>query len=176
MELKEYWPRFLQDLFEFGQIADAEQPECTQAVQDIRSAPDDFFLFSLSEYGCERWEAILGLTAAPGDTLEGRRERILIKYLNHLPYTWRTLLSYLQSIDPKAGAVLEDYRIQIDVELQGDSQREDLQATLRQMIPANLLWILRTAIRQKLTQPVLICASGLTPGIITHKHQPGERS
>ena len=44
MELKEYWPRYLQDLIEFDQIAGAEQPEFTQAVQDVQGAPDDFFL------------------------------------------------------------------------------------------------------------------------------------
>ena len=51
MELKAYWPRYLQDLIEFDQIAGAEQPEFSQAVQDVQGAPDDFFLVSLSEYG-----------------------------------------------------------------------------------------------------------------------------
>ena len=48
MEIKEYWPRHLQELVEFGQIATAEQPEFTKAVQDVQGAPDDFFLVSLS--------------------------------------------------------------------------------------------------------------------------------
>ena len=91
MVLKEYWPRYLQELIEFQQIAGAEQPEFEKAVSDVKSAADDFFLVSLSEYGCERWEKILGLSAAPGDTLQDRRDRILIKYLDQLPYTYRTL-------------------------------------------------------------------------------------
>ena len=37
MELKEYWPRYLQDLIEFDQIAGAEQPEFTKAVQDVQA-------------------------------------------------------------------------------------------------------------------------------------------
>ena len=44
MEIKEYWPRHLQELVEFGQIATAEQPEFTKAVHDVQGAPDDFFL------------------------------------------------------------------------------------------------------------------------------------
>ena len=83
MVLKEYWPRYLQELIEFQQIANAEQPEFENAVSDVKSAADDFFLVSLSEYGCERWEKILGLSAAPGDTVQDRRDRILIKYLDH---------------------------------------------------------------------------------------------
>ena len=78
MVLKEYWPRYLQELIEFQQIANAEQPEFENAVSDVKSAADDFFLVSLSEYGCERWEKILGLSAAPGDTVQDRRDRILI--------------------------------------------------------------------------------------------------
>jgi len=33
MVLKEYWPRYLQELIEFQQIAGAEQPEFEKAVQ-----------------------------------------------------------------------------------------------------------------------------------------------
>ena len=95
MVLKEYWPRCLQELIEFQQIANAEQPEFEKVVSDVKSAADDFFLVSLSEYGCERWEKILGLSVEPGDTLQDRRDRILIKYLDQLPYTYRTLLKYL---------------------------------------------------------------------------------
>lgn len=47
MELKAYWPLFLQDVVEFDQIAGAEQPEFQKAVQDVRNAADDFFLVSL---------------------------------------------------------------------------------------------------------------------------------
>lgn len=42
MEIKEYWPRYLQDVIEFDQIARAEQPEFTKVRQDVQGAPDDF--------------------------------------------------------------------------------------------------------------------------------------
>ena len=58
MVLKEYWPRYLQELIQ--QIANAEQPEFEKAVSDVKSAADDFFLVSLSEYGCGRWERFWG--------------------------------------------------------------------------------------------------------------------
>lgn len=59
MKLKDYWPRCLQDMVEFQQIANAEQPEFETALDDVRTAADDFFLATLSEYGCQRWEAIM---------------------------------------------------------------------------------------------------------------------
>ena len=36
MVLKEYWPRYLQELIEFQQIANAEQPEFENAVSDVK--------------------------------------------------------------------------------------------------------------------------------------------
>ena len=48
----------------FVTLAEAEM--CIRdSVSDVKSAADDFFLVSLSEYGCERWEKILGLSVEP---------------------------------------------------------------------------------------------------------------
>ena len=140
MELKAYWPLFLQDVVEFDQIAGAEQPEFQKAVQDVRNAADDFFLVSLSEYGCSRWEAILGLSVAPGDTLDQRRERIRIRYLDRLPYTYRALLSYLSTVSKDFTVQLDNdaYELFVRITLSGYTQRDALIAVLKQMIPAGL--------------------------------------
>ena len=173
MELKEYWPRYLQDLIEFDQIAGAEQPEFTKAVQDVQGAPDDFFLVSLSEYGCGRWEAILGLVAAPGDTLEARRERILIAYLDQLPYTYRALLKYLSTVSDDFQVVLNNdaYELFIRIRLSGLTQRDALAATLGQMIPANLVLRLRTDIPQD-DQPAKTAACSAMATMNRHKYTP----
>ena len=138
MKLKDYWPRCLQDLVEFQQIANAEQPEFETALDDVRTAADDFFLATLSEYGCQRWEAIMGLHAADGDTLEARRERILIKYLD------------LKTITDDFTVTLDEnaYDLFIRIRLEGYSQRDALIATLGQMIPANLVLRLKADIPQ----------------------------
>lgn len=150
MKLKEYWPRCLQELVEFQQIANAEQPEFENALDDVRTAADDFFLSTLSEYGCQRWEAIMGLSAAAGDTLEARRERILIKYLDQLPYTYRSLLKYLKTVSDDFTVTLNNqaYDLFIRIRLEGYSQRDALAATLGQMIPANLVLRMKTDIPQ----------------------------
>lgn len=173
MELKEYWPRYLQDLIEFDQIAGAEQPEFTKAVQDVQGAPDDFFLVSLSEYGCGRWEAILGLVAAPGDTLEARRERILIAYLDQLPYTYRALLKYLSTVSDDFQVVLNNdaYELFIRIRLSGLTQRDALAATLGQMIPANLVLLLQTAIPQVVQSPPTVVGAAMV-NMIRHEHIP----
>lgn len=173
MQIKEYWPRFLQDLIEFDQIAGAEQPELTKAVQDVQGAPDDFFLSTLSEYGCQRWEAILGLLVAPGDTVEARRERILIAYLDQLPYTYRTLLKYLATVSNDFKVVLNNdaYELFIRIRLSGYTQRDALAAALGQMIPANLVLLLQTAIPQTVLRPASVVGAAMV-NMVRHEHQP----
>ena len=168
MKLKDYWPRCLQDLVEFQQIANAEQPEFETALDDVRTAADDFFLATLSEYGCQRWEAIMGLHAADGDTLEARRERILIKYLDQLPYTYRTLLKYLKTITDDFTVTLDEnaYDLFIRIRLEGYSQRDALIATLGQMIPANLV------LRLKADEPAQTAACSAMVTMNRHVYTP----
>ena len=165
MELKEYWPRYLQDLIEFDQIAGAEQPEFTKAVQDVQGAPDDFFLVSLSEYGCGRWEAILGLVAAAEDTVESRRERILIAYLDQLPYTYRALLKYLSTVSDDFKVVLDNdaYELFIRIRLSGLTQRDALAATL--------VLLLQTAIPQTVLRPASVVGAAMV-NMVRHEHHP----
>ncbi len=175
MRLKEYWPRCLQELVEFDQIANAEQPEFEQAVSDVKSAADDFFLVSLTEYGCKRWEAILGLSVAPGATLEERRENILIRYLDQLPYTYRTLLKYLATVSEDFSVTLDEnaYDLLVRIRLEGYSQRDALVATLGQMIPANLVLRMKTEIPQ-IIEPAQTVACSAMVVMNRHVHTPVE--
>ena len=173
MELLNYWPQYVRDLVEFQWIAKAEQPEFDKAAQDVRNAPQDFFLVSLSEYGCQRWERILRLSAAPGDTLETRRQRILLKYLDQLPYTYRWLLQYLASISSNFKVTLNNdaYKLFIQILLTGYPQRDALAAILRRTIPANLVLKMQTQIPQAIFRPALaVCSATVT--INKHEHIP----
>lgn len=138
MELKEYWPRYLQDLIEFEQIAGSEQPEFMKSRQIVQAAPDDFFFESLSDYGCRRWEAILGLSVGDGP-LEERRARIKAMWNTELPYTYRWLTNWLRSlcgVDNPAPTI-DGYSIQIKLPSGVDYLR--ILDDLRQRIPANLV-------------------------------------
>ena len=139
MELREYWPRYLQGLLEFGQIADAEQPEVDRALQAVRAAPDDFFLESLSEYGCCRWEAILGISEAENSALEERRARIRAMWDTELPYTYRWLAKWLASIcgGDNPLPTISGYTLRVSLPVAADYPW--ILDDLRQRIPANLV-------------------------------------
>ena len=173
MKIKDYWPRYLQDVIEFEQIARAEQPDFDKAVQTVQEAHHDFFLSTLSEYGCKRWEAILGLMAGPDDTVEERRERILIKYLDQLPYTYRALLKYLSTVSEDFTFTLDNdaYELFIKIRLSGYSQRDALVGVLGQMIPANMVLLTQVHIPQIIKRPAAVFAAG-TVTLNRHIHKP----
>jgi len=171
MELKNYWPRYIQELVEFQQIARAEQPEFEQAAHDVRKAAYDFFLVSLTEYGCSRWEKIMGISVEPSCTLQDRRDRILLKYLDHTPYTYRTLLKYLNTVSKDVTVNLDNdaYSLFIRIALEGHNQRDTLLAVLRQMIPANLVLQTQIKIPQQVTHLQPIAVVGMKQ-ITIHRH------
>ena len=139
MELREYWPRYLQGLLEFGQIADAEQPEFDRALQAVQAAPDDFFFETLSEYGCRRWETILGISAAESNPIEERRVRICDAWDTELPYTYRWLAKWLASIcgNDNPLPTISGYTLRLSLPVSVDYPW--ILDDLRRRIPANLV-------------------------------------
>ena len=111
--------------------------------------------------------------AAPGDTLEARRERILIAYLDQLPYTYRALLKYLSTVSDDFQVVLNNdaYELFIRIRLSGLTQRDALVATLGQMIPANLVLLLQTAIPQVVQSPPTVVGAAMV-NMVRHEHIP----
>lgn len=170
-KLLDYWPRHLQELLEFRQIANAEQPEFEQMYDAVRQMADDFFLSRLSEDGCRRWEKMLGLTPGARDSLEVRRQRILMRFMAGVVYTLQTLREYLAQM-----GVLETcwvdynaYRLHIRIILEASSLRETLQEELRQMIPANMELWMTASIPQEVEAAKLVAGAAMT-GMHIHEH------
>lgn len=143
MELLEYWPEFLREVLEFQVLAKAEQPELDKALEAVRKTPDDFFISTLSEYGAERWERNMGFPAAHGGELKDRRFRILARYCERLPYTYRRLEQLLGSLCGEDGYTMElragEYTLTVRVALTAKQNFDDVGALLKRVTPANIV-------------------------------------
>lgn len=169
-------PPFLGELLEFQKLMEAEQPAWDQAEDSVEEMHKDFSLFTLTEYGVKRWEAILGLAPGKQDSLEERKNRILLAYLSKLPYTYRTLLRYLAQVTQEFQVDLNhaDYELYLRVKLAGYGERTALLAVLREMIPANLVLKLQTAIPQAIRSASLyVCP--VSNRQVRHVHQVMQR-
>lgn len=139
--LLEYLPPYLQEYRELKKITEVECPELDALKQSVNVVMNEQFVNSLDEYGCERWEKMLGIK--PAETLDLRRYTILSKLLQDLPYTMKRLHEVLSRL---CGAeyynvVLKhtEYFIQIWIEVESMKKREIVIDTVKRMIPANLI-------------------------------------
>lgn len=141
MKLREYWPEFIKDILEFDQIAEAEQPEFDKAHKDVKEFTDNFFLLTLNEYGCKRWEKILSIPTKSKE-LKERREEIILKYLDQIPYTYKSFIKYLEAMCGKGNFNVfldnDNYIIYISFDISKQFKKEEYDSCIRKIIPANL--------------------------------------
>lgn len=141
MQLRDYWPAYLQQLREFGYIAQAEQPELESLTSAFASAVDDFYLETLTLDGVIRWEQIMRIPSVSTDSLEDRRSRVMLTYMFQTPYTLNSLIAYITTISNDA-IITVDYAnriLHISAVLTGQQQRDTLRQLVEQRAPANMI-------------------------------------
>lgn len=138
-----YWASIVRDTAQFGQIAIAENPEFNRLADCLFRLLDDSFIHSATVYGVERWEKILEISPAAGDTLDDRKARILT-YLNiKLPYTWRVLKNLLQTVLGEDKFVLDyvndECKLIVHTDRVSEQKLQLVRDLLGKVLPLNLV-------------------------------------
>lgn len=94
----EYIPPVYSDIQEFKQLSKAYNIECERLAEYLKSIHDNYFIDTLNEYGCSRWEEILNLKANASYPIEDRRFAIKVKRLGQRPYSYSKLVEMLTSL------------------------------------------------------------------------------
>ena len=141
---KDYLPEELKKYKEFIAIGDTVDKQFDKLETDKRKVLLNGFIMTLDDYGCTRWEKMLHLVRRDSDDLEDRRKRILIKFLNQLPYTEKRLREMLDSICGQGGYDL-NVDISIDcvhvkIDLGRKNQFQEVEKMLEDVVPLNL-WL-----------------------------------
>ncbi len=121
IDLCQYLPEVIKNVREYQVLCSTESPQVNAMWKALEVVFDNGFLESLTEYGCSRWETILGLTADKNDSLAVRRKNIWIRLNENLPYTWRRLVLLMNEICGENGYHMElkhnDYFLDISIQL-----------------------------------------------------------
>jgi len=141
-DLIRYLPPFVARCKEIKQIMNTENPEFDLLTGAAEQAKNDLFINDCDEKGIERFEKILGIVPSELDTLESRRSRVLVRWNDMIPYTYRVLLNKLDvlcgagnyDIDLKAG----EYLLRLITHLEMYGQTDEIWAMLRAVVPANI--------------------------------------
>lgn len=141
-KLINYLPPYLHRYKELLEICEAESPEISNINISIGLFLNNQFIETLTECGCDKWERFLKLEIHPEDDLELRRFRIKSKLLSDVPYTEKTLRSYLTDVCGENRFTLimryNDYAVEIWLDVRSRATRDIVIKTLKQMLPANL--------------------------------------
>jgi hypothetical protein len=138
-----YLPEVIAAIREFKAIATAEDPELTDLWAEIENAFNDQYVVDATVNGVKRYESILKIVPKATETLEDRKFRILAKYNEQLPYTYRALVERLNTLCGEAGYSLEvdipGYTVTVRVELIVKNQFDAVDDLLENIVPMNMV-------------------------------------
>lgn len=143
VDISIYQPLIIKDYREFKEIAEIENTILTDCWSSSNNVFLDQFIETLTENGCKRWEKILNIQPKGTDTLEVRRFRIKSRINEDLPYTYKALVNVLNSLCGEGQYTINlynnEYRLKILIELTVKKLFDEVESTVKRMIPANLI-------------------------------------
>jgi len=98
VDLKDYLPPIMQEVAEIREVMDTETEEVNELYQRIEDNLNDQFVVSASVNGIQRYERMLKIKPPAGEDIETRRNRILLRFQEQLPYTRIVLRRILESV------------------------------------------------------------------------------
>lgn len=145
IDLSRYYPEFLREIREFGQLAKAEDGEIGRFYENSDKLWQDGFIQTATVQGIKRWESLLGIKPYPADSLPERRAAVLMKWNQQLPYTLPRLEQRLETAVGSGAYELSvkygQYELEQQLIDQSSRVMQELREMTRQMIPANLRYI-----------------------------------
>ncbi|NLY46758.1 MAG: DUF2313 domain-containing protein [Tissierella sp.] len=142
-KVEEYWTSILQEVKEFKEIANVENPELEAAWKSTVDLIDDQFIKTATERGIARREKILKITPFADDDLESRRFRVLARENDKLPYSYRVLENKLDQLCGEDGYIVTrnvgEHTLKIKIELTRKRMFDEVDKLVRKIAPANLI-------------------------------------
>lgn len=142
VKLIEYLPLFIQTYREIEQIMKSENPEFQLICDESEKIKDNQFIQTCDLNGIKRFESLLNITTSPNDTLESRISRVLVRWNDVVPYTWKVFIQKLNSLCDGNFSVISNfdkYEITITTHLDLYGQLDELYKLIDDIVPANIL-------------------------------------
>lgn len=141
VDLWQYLPGFLRRYRELDKLLAAEQPEFQGVVDRCESSLNNMFIQTADASGLTRFENLLNVYPLASDTLDSRKARVMIQWVDLIPYTLRTLKDKIANIQGNTDIEIyfsNPYEITIITHLEKHGQVDNLAFLLKTVLPANL--------------------------------------
>lgn len=142
VNLIEHLPLFLQKFRELKHIMDAENPEFQMIADESEVIKNNQFIETCDLVGIARFEKLLNIIPLDDDNLESRISRVLTRWNDVIPYTYRAFIEKLivlcDGLNFTINKNFEEYKMEIITHLELSGQVDELQYLFEYMIPVNL--------------------------------------
>lgn len=143
VDLVSYLPSFMQAYKEPVAALETENPEFQTIWKAVDQVFYNRFISTANEYGISRFEKMLNIYPASGDTLEARRKRIQVRWLNTSPYTMDSLKDSLFKLYGKNYSVSdnfnEGYVLMVTLYFLPECEDTEVNDILERMVPQNII-------------------------------------
>lgn len=158
VNLLSFLPEFVQEYREIKHIMNSEQPEIQKLEDETEIIKNNQFILSCDIDGIARFENLLGITPKPDDTLDARKSRVITRWNDSIPYTYKGLKEKLNVMCGEGNYLLipsfNEYGLEIVVSLPLSGQADELDYMLSYMIPANIVVTSRNKMVRTMTGTV----------------------
>ena len=139
-----YLPPFIQEYMEIRKIMQAENPEFQFVEDESEIIKNNQFIQTCNLTGISKFENLIGIIPSSDDTLESRINRLLVRWNDTVPYTWKTLLNKLDTLcggSDKYEIIrkLDEQKLDVTTHLDLYGQVEELDYFLSYMLPATMV-------------------------------------
>ena len=137
-----YLPLFVAEYDEIKAALQSETAEFNRAIEYADKTLDNEFVTTADEKGLTRYEEMLGILPNDSDTIEDRRFRVMTRFTECVPYTYRVLATMLEALCGKSGYELtvepQKYFIEVKVALLVKTQFDSVSKLIARILPCNI--------------------------------------
>ncbi len=142
VKLLSHLPTYIQKYKEMELLQNALNPEVQSLQDETERLFNNQYILTCDVSGIENFERLLNIKVDKAEDLEVRKRRVLIRWNDNVPYTYKVLLSKLNFICGSENYVLtpsfEKYEMDLTSYLPQKGQVIELDHMLSTVLPANI--------------------------------------
>lgn len=147
-------PRYEREIFEFKEIARVESAQLDGADTQREKIFLNQFVLTADADGLAMFENLYNIISEPTDTLEFRRERILLRIQLQPPFTLRYLKQQLDKIIGAGKYTVDidynNYTLTVNSAAENQSYAQEVAVVIGKIKPANIVFVSRPLVVQGL--------------------------